>query len=185
MKISYDEAFYYKLLLQSGFNKEIDEFVNYIINNNEILDGINLDFVIAYNLKENSLNEMISCLHNYINNNKIDNRYVCDKLRMLIKNKVDNNEITLEDAGSILSEFAYISEKKFEEYFNDLYDISIYMDYIDIGFINKEKYFKIVKDYLDTGVLYKTNSFWKNRNKKSKKNGFIKSFINRFHKNNK
>ena len=36
MKISYDEAFYYKLLLQSGFNKEIDEFVNYIINNNEI-----------------------------------------------------------------------------------------------------------------------------------------------------
>ena len=165
MKLTYEDAYYYKLLLQLGFTKEVDNWILSIANNNKELEGIYLDLVCANNLKENSINEVISCLHNYIGDNKINDKELCDKLRLFIKTKLDNNEIDESTSADYLSGFAIASEKIHDKYWSDLYYISVYGDYKAEGFIDETKYNKIVRDFLETGKLLDSDEFWSKRTK--------------------
>jgi len=188
MKLTYEDAYYYKLLLQLGFTKEVDNWILSIANNNKELEGIYLDLVCANNLKENSINEVISCLHNYIGDNKINDKELCDKLRLFIKTKLDNNEIDESTSADYLSGFAIASEKIHDKYWSDLYYISVYGDYKAEGFIDETKYNKIVRDFLETGKLLDSDEFWSKRTKtkqnynldKSRKIAFIIIIISIF-----
>lgn len=61
------------------------------------------------------MNELISCLFSYIGNNKIDDKGLCDRLRLFIKEKIDKAEISYEEAANSLCGFAIKSEKRQEE----------------------------------------------------------------------
>ena len=45
MPLSYDLACFYKLLLQAGYNKEVNSYIDEIVSKNDELEGINLDLV--------------------------------------------------------------------------------------------------------------------------------------------
>ena len=184
MKISYEDAYYYKILLQSSYIDEVDKWIEDVINSNETLDGIYLDLVCAYNLKKNSLNELISCLHNYIGDNIINDEYVSNKLRLFVKCKFDSNEIDEIAVTEVLCNMCLSSEKLYDKYWNDFYNIIIYKDFLDEGLLEENDFKRIVKDFLDTGILYSFNDFWnsrdiKNRNKNRNRNINMNININR------
>ena len=72
---------------------DVNEWIDNIINDNEVLEGLYLDLACCFG----NINKIISVLHNYLKDCKIniDNKLVCDKLRLFIKEKLDNKEITL------------------------------------------------------------------------------------------
>ena len=94
MGLSFDDARFYKVLLRSGFKEDVDKWIENFINNNTPLEGIYLDLACCYS----NLNEAISCLHNYVGENPINDKEVCTRLRKFIKEKLKNNEITIEQA---------------------------------------------------------------------------------------
>lgn len=67
----------------------MNQWIDSIAANNDVLEGIYLDLV----CNQNNLNGLISCLHSYIGNNKIDDKALCDRLRLFIKEKLHNNEL--------------------------------------------------------------------------------------------
>ena len=162
----YEDACYYKLLLQGGFCKEVNAWIDNIATNIDVLEGIYLDLV----CNQNNLNELISCLHSYIGNNKIDDKGLCDRLRLFIKEKIDKGEISYEEAANSLCGFAIKSEKWEEEPWKDFYMISVYGDYMDGGFLDVKDYHKIVIEFVNTGILLHPDDFCKMRTSKQKNN---------------
>ena len=72
------------MLLENGFVGEVDQWIDNIAVNNDTLEGINLDLVSALG----DSNKIISSLHNYLLDKKIDDKSVCERLRLFIKDKV-------------------------------------------------------------------------------------------------
>lgn len=153
--LSYEEAYFYKLILQCGFYEEVNKWIDSIAVVNDSLEGIYLDLV----CNQNNMNELISCLRSYIGNNKIDDKGLCDRLRLFIKEKIDKGEISYEEAANSLCGFAIKSEKWEEEPWKDFYMISVYGDYMDGGFLDVKDYHKIVIEFVNTGILLHPDDF--------------------------
>lgn len=153
--LSYEDAYFYKLILQCGFYEEVNEWIDSIAVVNDSLEGIYLDLV----CNQNNMNELISCLHSYIGNNKIDDKGLCDRLRLFIKEKIDKGEISYEEAANSLCGFAIKSEKWEEEPWNDFYMLSVNGDYMDGGFLDVKDYHKIVIEFVNTGILLHSDDF--------------------------
>ena len=164
--LSYEDAYFYKLILQCGFYEEVNEWIDSIAVVNDSLEGIYLDLV----CNQNNMNELISCLHSYIGDNKIDDKGLCDRLRLFIKEKIDKGEISYEEAANSLCGFAIKSEKWEEEPWKDFYMISVYGDYMDGGFFDVKDYHKIVIEFVNTGKLLHLDDYWKTRTSKQKNN---------------
>lgn len=166
MKLSYEDAFFYKLILQGSFYQEVNEWIDNIASNNDLLEGIYLDLV--YN--QNKLKELISCLHNYIDNNKVEDNSVYERLRLFIKEKLNKGDISYEEAANSLCGFAICAEKWEEEPWKNFYMLSVYGDYCDGGFLDIEDYHKIISKFVNTGELLHPDDFWKKRVSKHNKN---------------
>ena len=164
--LSYEDAYFYKLILQCGFYEEVNEWIDSIAVVNDSLEGIYLDLV----CNQNNMNELISCLHSYIGDNKIDDKGLCDRLRLFVKEKIDKGEISYEEAANSLCGFAIKSEKWEEEPWKDFYMISVYGDYMDGGFFDVKDYHKIVIEFVNTGKLLHLDDYWKTRTSKQKNN---------------
>lgn len=162
MYITYEEAYFYKLLLQNGFVEEVDKWIEFIAVNNDYLEGINLDLISALG----DVNKIISSLHNYLLDKKIDDKSVCERLRLFIKDKVDNEEISILQAANILYYFSCQNEKMHEEYWHDFYTIGIYKEYFEEDCLDEAEFNSIVKQFLETGNQVDTNDFWNKRNEK-------------------
>lgn len=162
MNLSFDDAMFYKVLLQSGFKEDVDKWIDEFINNTELLEGIYLDLACCYS----NLNETISCLHNYIGENHINDKEVCDRLRGFIKNKLENNEISIERATDALISFA--SDRWQEKYWSDFYMVSIFDEYLNAGFSEQVETFAMVREFINTGKRLDANKFWLDREKKNK-----------------
>lgn len=159
MIVSFEDAFFYKILLQSGFEVEVNQWIDTIANNNEKLEDINLELVCS----QGDTNKVISCLHNYIGKNNIDDEILCDRLRLFVKSKIDNEELTIEKAAESLCSFSLSSEKIYEEYWNDFYILGVYGDLVAEGLISIEEYNAIARQYIETGNKINTDDFWSSR----------------------
>ena len=161
MPLSYDLACFYKLLLQAGYNKEVNSYINEIVSKNDELEGINLDLVC--NLLD--LNRLISVLHNYIGENKINKDLVCNMLREFIFKKYSLNEIALKDVAYSFMIFSNTMERDHGEYCNDFFIIGDYYHLVCDGIINIDKYTSIVSNYLKTGKSFDSDGFFNKREK--------------------
>lgn len=166
MLLSYEDACFYKLLMQAGFVDDVNKWITNIANDNETLEGIYLDLVCCLG----KVNEAISCLHNYIKDNIINDKFVCNRLRLFIKKKLDNNEMSIDEASKALYTFSISSEKWNEKYWDDFYYLSVYEDYCLSGLMDKEDYYIIVKDFIEKGNRVNPNDFWTKREKNHKVN---------------
>ena len=162
MNLSFDDAMFYKVLLQSGFKEDVDKWIDDFINNTELLEGIYLDLACCYS----DLNETISCLHNYIGDNPINDKEVCTRLREFVKVKLENNEISIERAIGALISFA--SDKRHEKYWSDFYMVSIFEEYQSAGFADQVEIFAMVREFINTGKRLDADKFWLDREKKNK-----------------
>lgn len=159
MKILYDEAFYYKLLYQCGYEEEVENWINDIGKYNDILEDIELELTFA----QGKINETISCLHNYVGDHKIQDKDVCKKLRYFIYNKLNKNEISIEKAINSLYEFAFISVRCYEDYWHDFYLIGAEYDLVMNHILDESTYITMVKDFLENGTSFDTEILWNKR----------------------
>ena len=162
MNLSFDDAMFYKVLLESGFKEDVDKWIDEFINNTELLEGIHLDLACCYS----DLNEAISCLHNYIGDNAINDKDVCTRLREFVKVKLENNEISIERATDALISFA--SDRWQEKYWSDFYMVSIFDEYLNAGFSEQIETYAMVREFINTGKRLDANKFWLDREKKNK-----------------
>ena len=162
MNLSFDDAMFYKVLLESGFKEDVDKWIDEFINNTELLEGIYLDLACCYS----DLNETISCLHIYIGDNAINDKDVCTRLREFVKVKLENNEISIERATDALISFA--SDRWQEKYWSDFYMVSIFDEYLNAGFSEQIETFAMVREFINTGKRLDANKFWLDREKKNK-----------------
>ena len=162
MKLSFDDAMFYKVLLESGFKEDVDKWIDEFINNTELLEGIYLELACCYS----DLNETISCLHNYIGENTINDKEVCARLREFIKEKLENNEISIERAIEALISFG--SDRWQEKYWSDFYMVSIFDEYLNAGLSEQVETFAMVREFINTGKRLDANKFWLDREKKNK-----------------
>lgn len=160
MILSLEDAYFYKILFQCGYEQEVYEWIDAIAYENEELVGIYLDLVWC----GKDINKIISCLHNYIGDKEINDKEVCDKLRMFISEKLNNNKIDINKAADSLSSFVS-PEKLHDKYWSDFYMISVYGDFISEGLMDIAEYNTFVRKFLETGKLISYDAFLASRSK--------------------
>ena len=146
-ELTYEEAYYHKVLIELGFNEEFEKYIDYLENNLKVYEGIYLDLI--YN--QSSPLNVISLLNNYILDKDIDKSIVLEKVRLFLLDKLNKNELCLEkiiESLESLSFYYYLEDDSMDEW------DSFYEDY-DLGYINEHNLdlLTTVKTYLETGEI--------------------------------
>lgn len=158
-ELTYEEAYFYKILIELEFNEEFEKYIEYLENELEVYEGFYLDLI--YN--QSSPLNVISLLNNYILDKDIDKSLVFEKVRFFFLDKLNNNEINEKKAIELLSllynhYFNYID--KMEEWFY------FYEEYI-MGYLKDENINVAIRTFLEKGEIeYDTYNLLYEENKK-------------------
>ena len=165
-ELTYEEAYYYKILIELGFNEEFEKYIEYLENELEVYEGFYLDLI--YN--QSNTSNIISLLNNFILEKKINESKVFEKVRLFLLDKLNNNEIDLEktiESLDLLS-FYFLEEDSMDEW------DAFYEDY-ELGFLHDHNLdlLKVVRSYLETGEIedYEISYVFKEDKKKKLKLG--------------
>ena len=85
MKLSYEDALFYNSLLQTGFYDEVNKWIDDISITHDKLEDVYLDLV-CY---QNDINKISSILHNYLGNNIVDDKIICDRKYMFARTEAN------------------------------------------------------------------------------------------------
>ena len=158
-ELTYEEAYFYKILIELGFNEEFEKYIEYLENELEVYEGFYLDLI--YN--QSNTSNIISLLNNFILDKKINESKVFEKVRLFLLDKLNNNEINEKKAIELLSllynhYFTYID--KMEEWFY------FYEEYI-MGYLKDENINVAIRTFLEKGEIeYDTYNLLYEENKK-------------------
>ena len=158
-ELTYEEAYFHKVLIELGFNEEFEKYIDYLENELEVYEGFYLDLI--YN--QSNTSNIISLLNNFILDKKINNSKVFEKVRFFLLDKLNNNEINEKKAIELLSllynhYFTYID--KMEEWFY------FYEEYI-MGYLKDENINVAIRTFLEKGEIeYDTYNLLYEENKK-------------------
>lgn len=145
-ELTYEEAYFYKILIELEFNEEFEKYIEYLENELEVYEGFYLDLI--YN--QSSPLNVISLLNNYILDKDIDKSLVFEKVRFFLLDKLNNNEIDLEktiESLDLLS-FYFLEDDCMDEW------DTFYADY-ELGYLDRYNLdlLKVVRSYLETGEI--------------------------------
>ena len=145
-ELTYEEAYFYKILIELEFNEEFEKYIEYLENELEVYEGFYLDLI--YN--QSSPLNVISLLNNYILDKDIDKSLVFEKVRLFLLDKLNNNEIDLEktiESLDLLS-FYFLEDDCMDEW------DTFYADY-ELGYLDRYNLdlLKVVRSYLETGKI--------------------------------
>ena len=145
-ELTYEEAYFYKILIELEFNEEFEKYIEYLENELEVYEGFYLDLI--YN--QSSPLNVISLLNNFILDKDIDKSLVFEKVRLFLLDKLNNNEIDLEktiESLDLLS-FYFLEDDCMDEW------DTFYEDY-ELGYLDRYNLdlLKVVRSYLETGKI--------------------------------
>ena len=145
-ELTYEEAYFHKVLIELGFNEEFEKYIDYLENELEVYEGFYLDLI--YN--QSNTSNIISLLNNFILDKKINNSKVFEKVRFFLLDKLNNNEIDLEktiESLDLLS-FYFLEDDCMDEW------DTFYADY-ELGYLDRYNLdlLKVVRSYLETGKI--------------------------------
>ena len=145
-ELTYEEAYFYKILIELEFNEEFEKYIEYLENELEVYEGFYLDLI--YN--QSSPLNVISLLNNFILDKDIDKSLVFEKVRLFLLDKLNNNEIDLEktiESLDLLS-FYFLEDDCMDEW------DTFYADY-ELGYLDRYNLdlLKVVRSYLETGKI--------------------------------
>ena len=145
-ELTYEEAYFYKILIELEFNEEFEKYIEYLENELEVYEGFYLDLI--YN--QSNTSNIISLLNNFILDKKIDESKVFEKVRLFLLDKLNNNEIDLEktiESLDLLS-FYFLEDDCMDEW------DTFYADY-ELGYLDRYNLdlLKVVRSYLETGKI--------------------------------
>lgn len=178
--LKYEDAYYFKILLMSGFNDGYDEWLDGYLEAENPLSDIVLDLSSC----GSNLNKTISCLHNYCMEHDFDERDVCDKLRLFLKEAYYSNRMSKEEVVSSMYRFA-VNHGDPGDFELDLWGDMFYMDdYYSLakdGIISCERFDFAFHRYLDDGTHVDKELIW-NETKQSSTQSFFKRVLQKFRK---
>lgn len=148
MKLSYEDAYFYKLLLQAGFSTYVNSWIEKNIYTNDSLEGIDLELAINYG----DVNKVISCLNSYIGEEKINDKNIYEKILNFISERYKNGEITIEGVVESLYSFVCITEKFYDDYWYEFYEIGEHYKLIFDGLIDSNVFYLKLEEYLEKRV---------------------------------
>lgn len=146
-----EDAYYFKILLMSGLSDGYEEWLN------EQLEAENClrDPLLELSLCAGDVNKTISCLHNSCMGQKLDDRAVCDRLRLFLKKEYHRGSMSREEVVSRMHRFAanhsHADGFKMGEWSDMLYVGDCYSLYED-GLISRERFDSVFHAYLNDGL---------------------------------
>lgn len=162
-----EDAYYYKILLMSGLSDGYDEWLDGYLNNEDPLSEI----VLNLSLCGSDVNKTISCLHNYCANQALDEKLVCEKLRLFLKAAYHSGRFSKKEIISYMYCFAN-SHGDPGDFETAIWDSMYYMDYyhslVEDGIILPEHFDSAFLSFLNNGTPLDANKLWNLPDKREK-----------------
>ncbi|MBQ5320693.1 MAG: hypothetical protein J6K88_01325 [Oscillospiraceae bacterium] len=174
-----EDAYYFKILLMSGFSDGYDQWLNGYLETEDPLS----DIVLELSFCGSDLDKTISCLHNYCMKQSFDENAVCDRLRLFLKEAYHSKRLSKAETISCMYRFAN-SHGDPGDFDNRLWDDMFYMDYYHSlakdGIIPWDRFDFAFSSYLDDGITIDSGVIW--NLKKQTKKSFFSKIISLFNK---
>lgn len=157
-----EDAFYYENLLVIGFSDEYDNWLNSLLETENPLSDITLDLAGCGSDK----NKTISVLREYRSEQPVDEKNVCERLRLFLKTLYDSGKM---EKGQVVSAMHTIASHVGAP---DDFDVETWGDmfyFDDYYFCAKEDvlawevFDKAFFAYLNDGISLDSDSIWGNR----------------------
>lgn len=175
----FEEAYYYNILLMSGLNDEFDNWLNQRLEEQDPLSDMVLQLVSC----GSDVNKTISCLHDYCRGQDIDEKTVCEKLRLFLKNAYHCGRFNKEQVVFYMSRFC-VNHGDVSNYDMKTWGCMFYMgDYYAFakeGLITWERFDSAFLSYLDDGNTFALDRFSDQQEKNYE--SILKRIINLFRK---
>ena len=157
MKI--EEAYYHKILLMNDIYSEFDNWLYSYQSTEEPLS----DIVIDLSWCGSDISKIISCLHDFCLGQPLNEKIVCDKLRMFLKESYNQGIYTIEEICRLMYNFVLSHGDPIEldmEIWGDMFYLDDYYLEINDGSVSKETFESAVLAYLEDGTAVDYHSLW-------------------------
>ena len=172
-----EDAYYFKILLTSGFRDGYDEWLDGYLEAENPLS----DIVLNLSLCGSDINKTISCLHNYCAEQDFDESIVCEKLRIFLKDAYNSNRLNKEETVAYMYRFA-VNHCNTVDFNIDSWGSMFYLDdyhsLAEEGIISWESFDFAFLSYLNEGTPLDSDLIW-SKNSRTKPSLFdrIKSIF--------
>ena len=146
-----EEAYYYKLLLINGIRADYDSWLNSYLETEGPLSDIVLNLAFC----TSDTDKTVSYLHSYCFEAPFDEKIVCEKLRLFLKEAYNKNIYTMEDVCTLMYNLSMAhgdpSDFKLDSWY-DMFYLPEYFELANDGVISQEKFEKAFLLYLNEGI---------------------------------
>ena len=162
-----EDAYYYKILLMSGLYDGYDEWLDGYLNTENPLS----DIVLNLSLCGSDINKTISCLHHYCGERDFDEKFVCEKLRLFLKNGYHTGRFSKEEVVSYMYRFAnaHGDPGDFEiALWDSMYYMDDYHSLAKDGIISWKRFDFAFLSFLNNGTPVDSDQLWNRSARKPK-----------------
>jgi len=176
--INVEEAFYYKVLISCGIYDGYSDWLNWHLENEEPLS----DIVLELSFCGSDNDKTIRHLHNYCLEYGFDEKNVCEKLRLFLKESYYSNKMSKEEVISNMYLFANNIEETTFELDMNIWGDMFYMEYYYSLALEMENFQEQLDSaflkYLNDGASIVSDSIFYST--KPKKESFYKKVLKFF-----
>ncbi len=154
-----EEAYYFKILLQSGLEEEYDAWLNIRWETENPWSDLLVDLSDC----GRDINQTISVLQRYCDNQEMDAQYVQEKLRTFLKEGYYSNRFSKKEIVTYMCRFATAHEEPGAletSLWRDMYDMDYYYNLIEDGIVSEEKFDNAFLSYLEHGTPIDSDQLW-------------------------
>ena len=139
----------------SGFSDGYDEWLSAYLGTENPLS----DIVLNLSLCSSDVNKTISYLHNYCLEQPLDEKFVCDKLRLFLKSGYNSNRFNKEDVITLMYRFT-VNHANYGDFNAEIWSDMFYMDDYHAlakdNIISMERFVYAFESYLNQGVPFQS-----------------------------
>lgn len=174
-----EDACYFKILLSSGLSDGYDEWLDLYLNKEDPLSDIVLNLALC----GSDVNKTISCLYIFCAEKAFDEKLVCEKLRLFLKDAYHTGRFSKEEVLSYMYRFAAAQGDPgdFEiAAWDSMYYFDYYHSLVEEGLILKERFDAAFFSFLDDGIPLDSDKLWNYAD--AKKDSLLSRLCNSFKK---
>ncbi len=154
-----EEAYYFKILLQSGLEEEYDAWLNIHWETENPWSDLLVDLSDC----GRDINQTISVLQRYCENQEIDEQYIQEKLRTFLKEGYYSNRFSKKETIFYMYRFITAHEEPGvleTSLWNDMYYVYYYYNLVEDGVVSEEKFHNAFLSYLEYGTPIDSDQLW-------------------------
>ena len=157
-----EDAFYYKILLMSGFSAGYDQWLDHHLEAEDPLS----DVVLALACCGSDVNKTFAVLHNYCGSLPVDEAALCNRLRLFLKEAYDSNRMSKAEIAAAMYRFAnHVGDPgDFDiTIWGSMYYMKYYWDLAEDTILSWEIFDQAFFSYLNHGTPVDPTDIWNRR----------------------